>query len=162
MVYIYDFFNTTSQLSGAYSLLYSNKETFNNNNNAPKSNNNDKSKTVLAKGISDSIFGTFGIILAILCIIIIYISYKNMDLNIEAYKDHIYTGLLIETLIFAFFSTIPSIMVMHNRTKYFKRRNTKTHVIDTVLSLIFVFIYRAIIHIIFQTSGFYKNTFEWI
>jgi hypothetical protein len=112
----------------------------------------------MQKGIRKSIFITVGILILLSVIKMLQSSYLNNNLDIKNYKQIFNIELHKETAIFGLFRLLPALIIMYNRNKFY---NNETNIEKNILSLTFVLFYMSIVHLMFQSSGFYKKNFDW-
>jgi len=148
--FLYVACNLLLELSGTYYFFYEKQEPI-----LPLSKQVQESQTEDQKIINNtiySVFFTIGIIIVILIIIMIIIAYKIHDFNIEAYNGHLLSSFTIEMLIFALLNSLPFFVIAYNRED--KKFNLKKNSIEVGL----IFIKFALLHILLQASGFFKQT----
>jgi hypothetical protein len=147
MFFIYIGFNILFELSGIYYFFYD--ESFNKQNkNKPPLEENEQ----IITNTLYSVIITISLILLYVSIIMIIISYKVGDFEITKYKDNLLYFFIIETLIFSLLNSVPFFLIAYNRQK------TNFNLSQNTIMNLILFFQFVILHIIFQSSGFYKKS----
>jgi len=148
--FLYVACNLLFELSGIYYFFYEKQEPILPLSKPPQESQTDDQKII--NNTVYSVFFTIGIIIIIIIMIMIIIAYKIHDFNIEAYNGHLLSSFLIEMFVFALLNSIPFFFIAYNREG--KQFNLKTNSVEVSL----IFIKFALLHILLQASGFFKQT----
>lgn len=140
--------NVLLELSGFYYFMYGHPST-------TQSKKQQQSLTTDEKIINNtvySVFFTFGIVLLYMILIMIIISFKIHDFNIESYSGHVSSSFTIELLVFSLLNSLPFFYIAYNRER--ENFNLKKNAIEVGL----IFLKFVILHLMLQASGFYRET----
>jgi len=148
--FLYAGINVLFELSGFYYYLYNI-----NHSSDTDSHKEQTESTKITNKLFYSLIYTIIIILVYMILSMIIISYKVGNFNIEAYNNNFYTAFITEIIVFALINSLPFLLIAYNR------QGSKFKFGTNFLEVFLIFIKFIILHLMFQTSGFYHENFGY-
>jgi hypothetical protein len=110
-------------------------------------------------GLNNSMYLSIILVLLYVIILLLVLGFVVYDYKIENYTKSHYLWFIIEIIIFGLCNALPYMYIFANRTEEEGSYSSKIHA--SLFETLLLFIKMSILHILLQSSGFYRNTMGW-